>query len=412
MRVGEHPGVDLRAAVQQQRRDDQEDHAEDQPRRARVRAEKPRPAALAVRVVPQPDHGERDDPGQHRDGEQVLKEADGLPVPDAGNRERPAEQVAVRFDDRQQQDSKAPEGQGMRHARYRPLEQLALPDHLDGLRLDVPADMLPHRFDTLRGRLPAHRQPLQPPQPAPGDRERDHSQDQTDGHPQDHANLLNIRSSSVAAQPRHDMITPAQTPSTSRAGPALTRAASLLIASSLNYLNPFFPNDLGITPNTQPSLAREPRPASPSFCRRPEPFRAPALPDAPTRPPASALAVAPSPSRRHSPPGTSAVPLGSALPGGLNQRGPVLLTVRMSMICGVVSGSWVLTALIGRTRVPVPSLSRTRCKYPAAASPRPRDRARPPQQRYEDLEHKGQGVAPAPPSRQAPRPARPTPTLP
>jgi hypothetical protein len=163
----------------------------------------------AVRVVPQPDHGERDNPGQHRHGEQVLQEPDGGPVPDAGNRERPAEQVAVRLDDRQQQDGKAPEGEGMRHARYRPLEQLALPDHLGGLRRHVPAGMLAYGLDPLGGRLPAQRQPLQPPQPTPGDRERDHSQHQADGHPQDHANLLNIRSSSVAAQPRRNMITSA-----------------------------------------------------------------------------------------------------------------------------------------------------------------------------------------------------------
>ena len=40
--VGEDAGVDLRAAVQQQRRDDQEDHAQDEPGGAGMRAEEPR----------------------------------------------------------------------------------------------------------------------------------------------------------------------------------------------------------------------------------------------------------------------------------------------------------------------------------------------------------------------------------
>ena len=99
------------------------------------------------------------------------------------------------------------------------------------------AGMLAHGLDPLRGRLPAQRQPLQPPQPAPGDRERDRSQDQADGHPQDHANLLNIRSSSVAVQARRDMITSAQprhVPSRARThpGPVIT----------------LFPNGSGLTP--------------------------------------------------------------------------------------------------------------------------------------------------------------------
>ena len=121
----------------------------------------------------------------------------------------------------------APERQGMRHARHRPLQQLALPDHLDGLRRHVPAGMHAHRRDPLRSGLPAHRQPLQPPQPAPGDRERDHGQDQADGHPQDHANLLSIRSSSVAAQARRNMITSAQPRAPARTGASAVRWAAL-----------------------------------------------------------------------------------------------------------------------------------------------------------------------------------------
>ena len=136
--VGEHAGVDLRAPVQQQRRDDQEDHARARPTRRPVCEPKNRDARpsrcgsfrsrITVNVMI---------PASTADGEQVLQEADGRPVPDAGDRERPAEQVAVRLDDRQQQNDEAPERQGVRHARHRPLQQLALPDHLGRLRLQV-----------------------------------------------------------------------------------------------------------------------------------------------------------------------------------------------------------------------------------------------------------------------------------
>ena len=79
VRVGEHPGVDLRAPVDQQRGDDQEDHPEHDPGGAGVRAEEPGLAAFLMRVVPDPDDGEGDDPGQHADGEQVLDEPDERP---------------------------------------------------------------------------------------------------------------------------------------------------------------------------------------------------------------------------------------------------------------------------------------------------------------------------------------------
>ena len=182
-------------------------------------------------------------------------------------------------------NGKAPERQGMRHARHRPLQQLALPDHLDGLRRHVPAGMLAHGLDPLRGRLPAERQPLQPPQPAPGDRECDHSQDQADGHPQDHANLLNIRSSSVAVQPRHNMITSTQTLPRPEPAPAPTQAEPYsFIANSLSYLNPFSrtgPVSLAIPHRAPP--AKPIRPTS-AFTVAPAPFSTPELPASPAFP--------------------------------------------------------------------------------------------------------------------------------
>ena len=88
----------------------------------------------------------------------------------------------------------------VRRAGHRPLQQLPLADHLGGLDLHVPARMLADRGDALGRGLAAERQSLQPPQPAPRDRQRDGGQGQADSHPHDHANLLSIRSSSVAMQ--------------------------------------------------------------------------------------------------------------------------------------------------------------------------------------------------------------------
>jgi hypothetical protein len=129
-RVREHARVHLRASVDQQRHDDRADHGQDHPGGPCVRAGEAGGAALLTRVVAEPDDRERDDAGQHADGEQVLDEPDGRPVPDARDRERAGEQVAVRLDDRQQQDDESPERRRVGRAGDRPLQQLALADHV------------------------------------------------------------------------------------------------------------------------------------------------------------------------------------------------------------------------------------------------------------------------------------------
>jgi hypothetical protein len=104
-----------------------------------------------------PDHGEGDDAGQHAHGEQVLDEPDERPVPDARDRERPVEQIAVDLDDRQQQDDETPERRRVRRAGHRPLQQLALADHLGSLGFHILAGVLAHRGDPLGSGLPAER---------------------------------------------------------------------------------------------------------------------------------------------------------------------------------------------------------------------------------------------------------------
>ena len=188
VRVGEIAGVDLRAAGQQQRGDDQENTQQHQPRRTRVTAGKPRRPALPARVLPQPDHRERDDPGQHRHREQVLGERDERPVIDA--RELLVEQVPVGLDDRQQQHGETPERERMRQARHRPPQQLPLPHHLGQLSLRIPPGMRAHRRDPLRRRLPSPAHPPQPPQPPARQGKRRHRQNQPHHDPHNHESLL------------------------------------------------------------------------------------------------------------------------------------------------------------------------------------------------------------------------------
>jgi hypothetical protein len=146
-------------------------------------------AALAVGIAAQPDHREGDDADQNRDGEQVLQEADPGPGPDQRDRELLAEQVPVGLDDREDQDDEAPERQEVRDAGDRPLEQLALAEHLRDLRLGVPARVRADRLDALGGGLPGHRQPVEPPQAPAGDRDGDRGQDESDDDAQGHKDL-------------------------------------------------------------------------------------------------------------------------------------------------------------------------------------------------------------------------------
>ena len=49
------------------------------------------------------------------------------------------EEVAVGLDDREQQDGEAPHGEEVGQAGHRPLQELALAGHLDGLGLRLAA---------------------------------------------------------------------------------------------------------------------------------------------------------------------------------------------------------------------------------------------------------------------------------
>ena len=68
-----------------------------------------------------------DNASQHGDGEEVFDETEDWVVPEAPDRERLLEQVAVRLDDREEQDGEAPEGEGVGKTRNGPPQELFWP---------------------------------------------------------------------------------------------------------------------------------------------------------------------------------------------------------------------------------------------------------------------------------------------
>ena len=76
------------------------------------------------------DHGERGDAEQHRDGEEVLEEAEGVPVADERDGEVVDEQQTVRLEVHRRQDEEAPHREEVRQAGDRPFQQSGLPEHL------------------------------------------------------------------------------------------------------------------------------------------------------------------------------------------------------------------------------------------------------------------------------------------
>ncbi len=175
-------GVDLRAPVEHQRRDDHEDHEQHQPGARGVGAEEPGLPALLGGVVAEPDEREDQDPDEHQDREQVLEEAHDRPGADDREREVGDEQLAEGLDDREGQDEEPEEDEDVGDAGHAPLEQLLLAEDLGGLHLDAGADLVgaAHR------RLPGSDQPLQEPRALEGQEAGHHNDDQADRCPDQH----------------------------------------------------------------------------------------------------------------------------------------------------------------------------------------------------------------------------------
>jgi hypothetical protein len=175
--VREDAGVHLRAAVQEQRPHDVEDHEQDQPGRAGVRPVEPGPALLAPRGLRDADRGERGQRDQDGDAEEVLEEPERRPVTDHRDGEVAVEQRPVGLEDGGGQHDEGPEGEEVRHAGHRPLQQLALAEHLAQLVLGAGPDAV----QAAGRRLAGADQPVQVVHAAAGDRERGQRHDQPDG---------------------------------------------------------------------------------------------------------------------------------------------------------------------------------------------------------------------------------------
>ena len=196
-------GVDLRAAVEQQRRHDHEDHEQHQPRARGVRAEEPRPAALLGRVVPEADHREDQDADEDQDREQVLEEAHDRPGADDRERETGEEQLTERLDDREGQDQEPEEHEHVGDARNAPLEQLLLAEHLGGLDLHAGADLV----GAALCRLPGSDQPLQEPRALEGQESGHHNDDQADRCP-DQLHRIHVRQPPGQGCPAQPILAP------------------------------------------------------------------------------------------------------------------------------------------------------------------------------------------------------------
>src|SRR5712692_10100419 len=73
-----------------------------------------------------PDDGERDERGSHREDEEVENRADPRPRSDDREAEALPEELAEALDERDLDDEEAPEREGVRKAGARPLKELLL----------------------------------------------------------------------------------------------------------------------------------------------------------------------------------------------------------------------------------------------------------------------------------------------
>ncbi len=167
--------------------------AQDHPGAAEVRAAEPGLAAERVRVVPQPDHRERRQADEAHDRDEVLDEAEEVPV--AHDRDRPlrvaGEEDPEGLEVDRAQDHEGPEDEEVRGAGHRPLEQLALGEDLDDLALDRRAEPLGDVLDPVRRGLAAGDQPEQEEHPSTGHGDRDGQHHQPDDqHPEIHCTPL------------------------------------------------------------------------------------------------------------------------------------------------------------------------------------------------------------------------------
>ena len=128
--VRQGSGVHRGAADQGVGPDDVEDHEEDQPGATGVRPVEAGVAAVFLGLADDSDDRERGDAEQDGDGEEVLQEAERVPVADERDGEIADDEQSERLDVDGPENEEAPHGEEVGQAGDRPLQQPGLPEHL------------------------------------------------------------------------------------------------------------------------------------------------------------------------------------------------------------------------------------------------------------------------------------------
>ena len=183
--VGRHRG----AAEQRVRPDDVEDHEEDQPRAAGVRAVEAGLAADLLGFADDADDRERDDARQHGEREEVLQEAECVPASDERDGELGVEQHAEGLEVHGAEDEEAPHGEEVGHAGDVPPQESCLREDLFDLRHDaglhiVLAGILVDGLLTGRDELHQEQHPLR------GEGQHDDQTDDADDHRDQHQGVF------------------------------------------------------------------------------------------------------------------------------------------------------------------------------------------------------------------------------
>ncbi len=203
-RVREVARVGLGSSVEEESDHHQGDEGEHKPGGTGVGSVETRTALPTGRSLPEADHREHAQRSQHGDGEEVFDETEDRVVPEAPDGKRLLEQIAVRLNDREEQEGETPEGEGVGKARHGPPQQLLLAAHLDDLSLGTNAQ--PSK--TFSGRLARTDQPRDPPEAAASDGECQGGCAQPDNDSYQHRLKANLEISERSA----DRIPPAFSP--------------------------------------------------------------------------------------------------------------------------------------------------------------------------------------------------------
>ena len=156
-----------------------------------MRSVEPGLAAVLLGFRPQPDDRERGDAEQHRDGEEVLQEAEPSQRPMNGMWKSSDEQQGVRLQVDRREDEEAPHGEEVGDAGNRPPQQPGLPEDLFDLGGDARTEVVLAAV-LVAGRLAGPDQVRQPHNALRGERQHDRCHQQADDEPDQHLRIHRV----------------------------------------------------------------------------------------------------------------------------------------------------------------------------------------------------------------------------